>query len=84
MLPVFLGKVDKMSRKRAFFVILTVLVAFTAVSSKVYSHSQSPCGIYDDQARFKLMHEHSFDNDAASDEEINKALHMLDRIARVE
>jgi len=39
--------------KRAFLSVLSVLGLL--VSAQAFSHCQIPCGIYDDEAQFKLM-----------------------------
>ena len=39
-------------------VFLVSLLSLAAASSVVYSHCQIPCGIYDDDARFKMIAEH--------------------------
>ena len=38
--------------------ILVLLLSFVSVSS-VFAHCEVPCGIYDDQARVQMIHEHS-------------------------
>lgn len=42
---------------RIIILSLFVMVGVFAVSSAVYSHCQIPCGIYDDETRFKIMAE---------------------------
>lgn len=48
-----------MKNFRSKIIVLSLLVTagVLAVSSVVYSHCQIPCGIYDDEMRFKMMAE---------------------------
>ena len=43
---------------RNVFVFIATIVLVLIASSVVYSHCQIPCGIYDDNMRFKMMGEH--------------------------
>ncbi len=43
--------------KRLSFIIVSLL-GFTLMSQFLFSHCQVPCGIYDDQARIKMIAEH--------------------------
>ena len=43
---------------RNVFVFTAIIVIGFIASSVVYSHCQIPCGIYDDDMRFKMMAEH--------------------------
>lgn len=48
----------KMKNFKSRLIILSFIICgVLAVSSVVYSHCQIPCGIYDDETRFKLMAE---------------------------
>ena len=43
---------------RNVFVFVVIVGLVLIASSSVYSHCQIPCGIYDDNMRFKMMGEH--------------------------
>ena len=43
---------------RNIFVSMVIVVLVLVAPSIVYSHCQIPCGIYDDDMRFKMMEEH--------------------------
>ena len=44
--------------RRNIFVSMVIVVLVLVAPSIVYSHCQIPCGIYDDNMRFKMMGEH--------------------------
>lgn len=57
-------------------VVITAVLAITfmaLIAPKVYSHCEIPCGIYDDDARMKLMAEHI--------ETIEKSMNEINRLS---
>ncbi len=48
-----------MLKKRILFVAVpSIVVLLSVVALNTFSHCQIPCGIYDDEARFKALNEH--------------------------
>ena len=45
-------------RNRNIFAFMAIVVFFLIASPVVYPHCQVPCGIYDDNIRFKMIAEH--------------------------
>lgn len=47
-----------MNRGRTYLLVVPVLLFLFAVPASLWSHCQVPCGIYDDEARVKMIAEH--------------------------
>jgi len=43
---------------RKMLIFLTLFVGMLIVTQNVYAHCEVPCGIYDDQKRIDIIHEH--------------------------
>lgn len=63
-----------MKRRKTYLSVIPVLLFLFAVPSSLWSHCQVPCGIYDDEARIKMIAEHITT--------IEKAMNQVNELAK--
>ena len=61
-------------KKTKLFFIALIALLIAGIGTRVYSHCQIPCGIYDDPARFKMIKEHI--------DTIEKSMKQIDQLSQ--
>lgn len=74
-----------MLKKQSLFLASALIVALVSgIAVQTYSHCQIPCGIYDDDARFKMLEEHitTIEKSMKSIEELGKDTKNANQLVR--